>query len=94
MNTYAINYTYSEETAAGRDEVRPVHVEFLKARFEAGDLRISGPVDSGAGALLIVRAEDEQAALEMMDQDPFAQAGLITKREIRHWGVFLGKDKL
>ncbi|MCW4464736.1 YciI family protein [Glutamicibacter sp. MNS18] len=94
MNTYAITYTYCETTAAGRDEVRPVHVEFLQERFEAGELLISGPVDSGAGALLVVAADSEAAALEMMDQDPFAKAGLISQRDIRRWDVFFGKDKL
>lgn len=94
MNTYAISYTYSPDTAAGRDEVRPSHVEFLKDRFEAGRLLISGPVDSGAGALLVISAADEADALAMMDNDPFAKAGLITERGIRRWDIFFGKDKL
>ncbi|MDQ0093145.1 MULTISPECIES: YciI family protein [Micrococcaceae] len=94
MNTYAISYTYSDETASRRDEVRPTHVEFLKDRFEAGRLLVSGPVDSGAGALLIISAADEADALAMMDADPFAQAGLITERGIRRWDIFFGKDKL
>ncbi|MBV1777775.1 hypothetical protein KRR55_01465 [Paeniglutamicibacter sp. ABSL32-1] len=94
MNTYAISYTYSTDTASRRDEVRPSHVEFLKDRFEAGRLLVSGPVDAGAGALLIISAADEADALAMMDSDPFAQAGLITERGIRRWDIFFGKDKL
>lgn len=94
LNTYAISYTYSQDTAADRDVVRPSHVEFLKDRFEAGRLLVSGPVDAGAGALLIISATDEVDALAMMDQDPFAQAGLITERGIRRWDIFFGKDKL
>ncbi|MFL4475729.1 YciI family protein [Paeniglutamicibacter sp. MACA_103] len=94
MNTYAISYTYSAQTAADRDTVRPTHVEFLKERFNEGRLLISGPVDSGAGALLVISATDEADALALMDEDPFAKAGLITERGIRRWDVFFGKDKL
>lgn len=94
MNTYAISYSYSSQTAAKRDEVRPSHVEFLKERFEAGRLLVSGPVDGGAGALLVISAVDEADALAMMDADPFARAGLITERGIRRWDIFFGKDKL
>lgn len=94
MNTYAISYTYSSETASKRDEARPSHVEFLKERFDADRLLISGPVDGGAGALLIISAADEADALAMMDLDPFAKAGLIDKRDIRRWDIFFGKDKL
>ncbi len=94
MNFYAITYTYSPFTSDARDQVRPKHVEFLRRRFENGELRVSGPVDSGTGALLVIGAESEQAAKTLMDQDPFALEGLITEREIRRWDVFFGKDKL
>ena len=94
MNIYAINYVYDDSTAASRDEVRPVHVEFLQECFDNGRLLVSGPVDDGAGALLIVTGEDEADAMSLMDNDPFAQNDLITERGIRKWGVFFGKDKL
>lgn len=94
MNTYAISYTYDQATSTQRDEVRPVHVEFLRDCFENGRLLLSGPVDSGAGALLIIAGKDEADALALMDNDPFRVAGLIAERSIRRWDVFFGKDKL
>jgi len=94
MNIYAITYTYSPASSDARDRVRPFHVEFLQQRFRNGELRMSGPVDSGAGALLVIGADSEQAALTLMDQDPFALEGLIEQRGIRRWDVFFGKDKL
>jgi len=94
MNIYAINYVYDDATAAARDEVRPVHVAFLQECFDNGRLLVSGPVDDGAGALLIVTAKDEADALNLMDNDPFTKNQLITERGIRKWGVFFGKDKL
>ena len=94
MKIFAINYVYDDSTASSRDEVRPVHVAFLQECFDTGRLLVSGPVDGGTGALLIVTGEDEADALALMDQDPFAQQDLITQRGIREWGVFFGKDKL
>ena len=42
----------------------------------------------------MISAADEADALAMMDNDPFAKAGLITERGIRRWDIFFGKDKL
>ena len=38
MATFAVTYAYSDSTSAGRDTVRPAHVEFLKAQFDGGRL--------------------------------------------------------
>ncbi|HIW45358.1 MAG TPA: hypothetical protein H9884_00420 [Candidatus Yaniella excrementigallinarum] len=94
MNIYAVNYVYDDTSAAGRDEIRPVHVEFLQDCFDKGRLLVSGPVDDGAGALLIITGQDEADVLKLMDNDPFAKNELITERTIRKWGVVFGKDKL
>jgi uncharacterized protein len=94
MPAFALSYTYDTATAPDRDKVRPRHVEFLQHQFDAGRLRISGPVDGGGGALLVISGEDEQDVLSLMDGDPFAQEGLIAERSVRRWDVFFGKDKL
>ncbi|MCC9192345.1 YciI family protein [Arthrobacter sp. zg-Y916] len=94
MNTYAVTYTYSVESAVQRDAVRPNHVEFLQALFDSGRLLVSGPLDAGTGALLVIQAPDEAEAAAVMDGDPFAQAGLITERTISQWNIFFGRDKL
>lgn len=94
MNLYAITYEYSDSTASRRDEVRSVHVEFLQECFNDGRLLVSGPVDDGAGALLIITGKDESDALGLMDNDPFFKNNLITERGIRKWGVVFGKAKL
>lgn len=94
MPAFALSYTYDATTAPARDEVRPRHVAFLQLQYDVGRLRISGPVDSGAGALLVVTGDSEQDVLTLMDGDPFAQEGLISERSVRRWDVFFGKDKL
>jgi len=89
MTSFAVTYTYGAGTGSARDEVRPVHVDFLRAAFERGDLRISGPfADSGTdGALLIWEAESEAELVQKIDQDPFYVNGLIGHREIRQWKI-------
>ena len=94
MNIYAVNYVYDDTSAAGRDEIRPVHVEFLQDCFDKGRLLVSGPVDDGAGALLIITGQDEADVLKLMDNDPSAPHEHITDRTIRKWGGVFGKDKL
>src|SRR5699024_6560863 len=94
MNIYAVNYVYDDTSAAGRDEIRPVHVEFLQDCFDKGRLLVSGPADDGAGALLIITGQDEADVLKLMENDPFAENALLTDRTIRRWGVVLRKDNL
>lgn len=90
MPTFAITYTYSDDAAA-RDEVRPIHKDFLEAQYNAGTLRASGPInDDTPGALLIISAESKDEVTKLMDSDPFMQRGLIAKREIRDWNIVFG----
>lgn len=90
MPTFAITYTYSDDAAA-RDEIRPVHKDFLEAQYTAGRLRASGPIQDGTpGALLIISGESADEVAELMDSDPFMKHGLIAKREIRNWNIVFG----
>jgi uncharacterized protein YciI len=90
MTVFAVRYTY-DDRAARRDDVRPAHRTFLST-LHGGALLASGPLDDdGApGALLIVTAASPEQAAAMLDQDPFARAGLIAAREIRAWTQVFG----
>ena len=89
MSTYAVSYTYTDDVAT-RDEVRPSHRAFLRALNADGVVRASGPVDGGVGALLILEAESADAALAVLDEDPFALRGLVAERGVRQWDVVIG----
>jgi uncharacterized protein YciI len=92
MNTYAITYVYSSDTAA-LDEHRPAHRAHLGALAVAGSILASGPVSQGdmSGALIIVRAENTDAALELLSQDPFWLQGLVVDRAVVEWKIVIGK---
>jgi len=70
-----------------RMENRPPHVEWLNGLNAEGTLKIAGPfLDSDGkpnGSLVIVQAEDLEAATALAAQDPYAKAGLFEKVEIK-----------
>ena len=90
MPVFCVEYTYSADTAR-RDEVRPAHRAFLRELSDAGVLLASGPFTEGdPGGLLIVRADDADAAARILDPDPYAPAGVIAARRVRGWAQVFG----
>lgn len=92
MTTFAVQYTY-DDRADRRDEIRPDHRAFLAGLYGRGALLASGPLadDGGVpGALLIVVADSDERAADLLDDDPFARNGLIAARVIRAWTPVYG----
>lgn len=56
-------------------ETRPVHLEWVKAHVEAGNLLLAGRLESGDGAILITGEIGADAADEMTATDPYVLAG-------------------
>ncbi|WP_366179836.1 YciI family protein [Actinomyces timonensis] len=87
---FAVEYTY----ATGRDEelsaIRPSHRAFNGALADQGRLIAAGPYTGTSKALIIVRAEDADGALALLEDDPFQQAGLIAERAPREWNPVIG----
>lgn len=90
MATYAVQYTYTDD-AARVATFRPEHREHLAELHREGTLLLSGPLGGGPGALLIVEAESEEAALAALDGDPFKRERVITDRTARQWNVVIGE---
>lgn len=89
MAIYAITYRYDESKADAITEVRPTHREFLKGVYEAGDLLASGPLGTN-GALLIVKADDAEAAKAVIAEDPFYGADIIVETTATEWKPVYG----
>lgn len=72
-----------------RLDTRPAHMAFLESLNEQGKLRFAGPfLDADGkpdGSLVVLEADDAEAARQLADQDPYAQAGLFASVEIRPW---------
>ena len=93
MPHFAITYEYDDRPAE-MDSRRPAHRAFLSDLQQRGDLIVCGPLVSPegdpTGGLLIVVAADAAAAGRLVDDDPYAHAGLITQRTVREWNPIIG----
>jgi len=82
---YALICTDKPDAGELRQIVRPEHVAYLTGLGSA--LKAAGPFtdDEGkpTGSLIIVEAEDRDAAGQIADNDPYAKAGLFRSVEIR-----------
>lgn len=95
MPVIAVHYTYSGDTALA-DAHRDEHRAFLRTLHADGTLVLSGPYavhpQSGSpSALLVLRAESAEAALAVLEQDPFLLRGVIVDRSAREWTVVIGE---
>ena len=70
-----------------RMETRPVHVEYLNKLNGEGKLAIAGPfLDAEGkpnGSLVIVKADNIEAAKALGEADPYAKAGLFESVEVK-----------
>jgi len=85
MAIFAVTYVYSTDTDA-LDRLRPEHRGFLSG---TDGLLLSGPTDDN-GALLIWEAKSVAEVEEVLDEDPYWTADLITERSVVGWNPVLG----
>lgn len=91
MSIFAVEYVYGPEAEEARVEHRPRHREWLNALAEADVVLASGPYTDGAGALLIFRAESQEAVQDLVAQDPMTLGGGVTGLKISGWNPVIGK---
>ncbi|GAA2527077.1 YciI family protein [Rarobacter incanus] len=91
MSIYAVTYAYTDNQDL-LAQIRPQHRAFLGGLYAAGVLLASGPVSAPgtAGALIIVRAESPQGALDLLAGDPFLAAEAILERQAVEWNPIYG----
>ena len=89
MAIIAIQYEYDATKLDTIAENRPLHRAHLKELKEAGKLLASGPLGRN-GALLVVVADDPEAGLNVLANDPFLALGVIESRLARVWNPVIG----
>jgi uncharacterized protein YciI len=72
--------------------VRPAHREYVHDLHARGIIRMSGPLASDAGAVLVYRADDEDAARALIAEDPYAIEGVVDEVSLREWTVVVPAD--
>lgn len=67
--------------------VRPAHREYVQQLFEAGQIRMSGPLAGDDGAVLVYEAADRAAAEALVAADPYRIEDVVTELSLREWNV-------
>lgn len=91
MSVFVVTYRYHPEP--GRlAQLRPQRFQFFRDLESDGSLLASGQLldDAFGEGLLIVEAPDRDRASAILDEDPFARAGLIAQRVISAWHPTVG----
>ncbi len=90
MSIFAVEYVYEAGSAELRDQHRPDHRQWLQQLADEGRVLSAGAFVDGAGALLLMVADDEAGLLELLKQDPFAVAGAISGMKTTAWKPAIG----
>lgn len=90
MAVFAVTYTYTDD-AQRVATFRPEHREHLAELHSEGVLLLSGPLDDGSTALLVVVADSADEALAKLDGDPFKRERVIVDRAVQEWTVVIGR---
>jgi hypothetical protein len=91
LSTFLVIYTYATDMENRRTPHRQDHLAWLRAQADAGHIVLAGavldPVDSG---VLVVRGEGMHQVRQMLLDDPYAKANLITAVTVRPMGLAVG----
>lgn len=90
MPIFAVTYRYEASRTEEREANKPAHREWLQARVEDGSIVTVGPFVDGSGALLLVRADDDEAARSLVEQDPHCLRGMVPEFTVREWMPVFG----
>ncbi len=66
-------------------ETRPLHREYLGNLKERGMIVVSGPFLDDSGALIVYETDSQEAAEQLIEEDPFRIAGVFKSYSIKPW---------
>jgi uncharacterized protein YciI len=85
MSYFVLEYRYADMDARAR--VRPDHLSYLKSLNERGTVLLAGPVGDGSGAMMVLNADSEDEAAQIVKDDPYTAAGVGVDHVLRPWNV-------
>lgn len=65
------------------------HAAFIDRLVVDGFILLGGPLVEEGGALLIVKARDENDVRERMKSDPWYEHGILKLERIKRWQIFI-----
>ncbi|PID96757.1 MAG: hypothetical protein CSA84_02970 [Actinomycetales bacterium] len=88
MSYWVLEYRYADMEARAR--ARNDHLAYMRGLHERGAVVLGGPVGAGDGAMVVLRADSEEAAQAIIDADPYTVAGVGADHVLRPWQVVIG----
>ena len=85
MSHFVLEYRYADQDARAR--VRPDHLAYMNRLHEQGRVVLAGAMADGLGAMVVIRAEDEETARQVVREDPYTAAGVSADATLREWNV-------
>ena len=70
------------------DQTRPAHLEWLSQEVAAGRILLAGRLDDQSGAVLITGDISADDAQDIVDRDPYTQAGAARYDRVSFNGAF------
>lgn len=69
------------------------HGAFIDTLVDEGFIVMGGPLVDEGGALLIVKAADENEVREKIKNDPWYEHGILKLESVKRWEIFIDERK-
>ena len=83
---YVVICTDKSGKLSDREGVRPSHRKYLRKKHKVTVLKAGPTLDSAGkmnGTVLLVRADEQELVEELIENDPYSQAGIFKHVDIR-----------
>jgi uncharacterized protein YciI len=96
---FAVFATDKPDMREVRERVRPSHRAYLRSAYQHGVfVRLGGPTlapscNAMNGTLLVIEADDIDAVMRFVAEDPYMKEGLFSRVEVRPWNWSLGNPE-
>ena len=91
---WVVEAAYGPDAAERRGPVRGEHLARVARLRDAGTIVEAGGFTDMSGSLLLIRAESEQGALDVVEQDVYRRTGVWTGFRIRSLGRVVHQSEM
>ena len=91
MPLFVVDYTYSAQTAAGRDTCRSAHRAWLSELVDRQIVIACGPYADDSGAFILVESDTTDTVAQLFTHDPFVIHELVPEHRILEWTPVMGR---
>ncbi len=92
MSLYIVLYDYDPELLGVKRDFHDAHRAFMHRLNSLGTVLSSGRTAAAdeRGSLTIMLARDAEEAKQILEDDPYAKAGIVKSMTVREWSPAVG----